>query len=251
MKKVIFKRTEQVKAQWRCGAALSLGRSLSHIRAHLSCQSQGFLLLRDCFQFPFYPTTPYFTRIANKRNPPYSSFCSYLWPRLVRDRKHLHPMVLFLKKNKINRSMPLVPPVAGGGIKRGRGRNDERFMAGHWGQAVFFYQPLINQIRTLVIFPSQSVLHSLCSASPLPPFPDQCLQEDHSPSLPSLPHSSSFYISLFRPHSFFTPTPPPGFFFVSSLSFLAFLVYFGLSRQVSPSQPAAAPEQMAAHSTSC
>lgn len=137
-------------------------------------------------------------------------------------------------------------------MKRGRGRNDERFMAGRWGPTSGFYQPLINQIRTPVRFSSQSALHSLGSASP-PSLRFQISAHRKITLLHCLLlHSPSFYISLFRLHSFFNPTPPlPGLLFLSSLFLLAFLVYFGLSRQVSPSQPAAAPKQMAAHSTSC
>lgn len=90
-----FQRTEQVKAQWRHGAALSLGRSLSHVIAcHVKVKDFCFSVTLSCFLF--YPTTPYFTHIANKRNPPHSSFRSYPWPCLVRKgRKHLRPMVLF------------------------------------------------------------------------------------------------------------------------------------------------------------
>lgn len=67
-----FQRMEQVKAQWRRGAALSLGGSLSHVNARLSCQSQGFLLLRDCFLFPFLPNNTIFhTHCKQKKSFPF------------------------------------------------------------------------------------------------------------------------------------------------------------------------------------
>lgn len=98
-------------------------------------------------------------------------------------------------------------------------------MAGRWGPTSGFYQPLINQIRTPVRFSSQSALHSLGSASP-PSLRFQISAHRKITLLHCLLlHSPSFYISLFRLHSFFNPTPPlPGLLFLSSLFLLAFLV---------------------------
>lgn len=97
-----------------------------------------------------------------------------------------------------------------------------------------FYQPLINQIRTPVRFASQSALHSLGSASPLSPFPDQCSQEDHSPSLltPPFPLFLHFFVqtALFLyPHPSSSSPPLPLFSLSSSISRLLWFKLSGLS----------------------
>lgn len=132
----------------------------------------------------------------------------------------------------LNTSVVPVSPAVGEGTRSRCRRNDKRFMV---GRLCFFFlstsyqpnrnlgvmrQPLCAALSSFQISAHRRITPSLLTLLPLSPF--LCLVGT---------------LSL--------PNPP------SSPSLLSFLIYFGLSRQVSPSLPAAAPKQMAAHSTSC